>query len=196
MVSEHQEIEAKFAADSVSADVFRAYCNAHLQVIEYKLVEEAPDDYYKSGANVVRERHGPHELTVKRRKTESSTRDRQEVDLHLDRDKPKDVAAFLEAVGFQKVFRLVKTAHIFWARLSPNLVGTVVWYQVWRADKPQERRVFVEVEAEKGSDVTPDTAKRHVREQVKALQDEFKLAEPLNESLWEIYSGERYQVQE
>lgn len=196
MISEHNEIEAKLDAPFVSFDAFKKFALGTLGVERYEVITGTPDVYYEAGANVVRHRINPsrHELTVKRRTSTGSTRDREEIDLHFaKKTQPEDTAAFLRAVGFKEAFTLVKEAHIFWVRLSPQLQATFVIYDVWRAEEPTKKRRFVEIEAEKGSPCTPETGKRHVRAWVKKLQDRFDLGEPLNESLYEIYSGKRYQ---
>lgn len=201
MLSEHDEIEAKLTAEGVPTWDFIQWINSQPYVERYLHIT-GPDRYYESGVNVVRHREdrqdGRHELTVKRRKSDGSTRDRMEIDLHFGKKtKPADVDAFLKATGFTHVFTLVKEAHIFWYKLSENLMATFVIYDVWR-EGPDGTRLdtkrFIEVEAEKGSNVTSDTAKRHIRNQVKLLQTQFGLGEPLNESLYEIYSGKRYQT--
>lgn len=198
MLSEHDEIECKFDATDVSVTAFRGYCMKELEVERFLHVVEHPDDYYKNAeGHVVRHRIDPpeqrHELTVKKRKSASSTRDRHEIDLHFAaKTGTKDVGAFLETIGFTKHMTIVKDAHIFWTQLTPSLKATFVIYDAWRADKPNDDRRFIEIEAEKGSDVTPDTAKRHINAWVKALQEQFGLGEPLNDSLWEIFSGEKY----
>lgn len=196
MISEHNEIEAKLAADGVGEGFFKRYVMENYDVEIFKSIV-SPDDYYESGPYVLRHRRDPggkHELTVKRRKSEGSTRDREEIDLFFqDRTRHEDVAALLRAVGFTRAFTITKEAQIFWIQLTPNVRASIVMYDCWSDIDPVKRR-FVECEVEKGSDVTVDTAKRHIRSLVKALQDEFKLGEPLNESLYEIYSGRRYAV--
>jgi adenylate cyclase class IV len=197
VISEHDEIEAKLAADKIDLQIFKSFVWSTAEVEKFLHVI-GPDRYYESGVNVVRHRQdrqdGRHELTVKRRKSDISTRDRVEIDLHFGKKtQPNDVDAFLRAVGFSHVFTLIKEAHIFWLRVSPNLILTCVLYDVWREDEPTYRRRFIEIEAEKGSDVSPETAKKHVRRWVNMLNNEFDLGEPLNDSLYEIYSGKRYQ---
>lgn len=199
MISEHVEIEAKLEATHVSLSEFKDFVLSAYTIESYKHIL-GPDDYYESGDHVVRHRRDRvdhHELTVKRRKSESSTRDRLEVDLHFAKEtKPEDVAAFLGATGFKKTMTVVKSADIFWIRLTPSLNTTLVIYDVWLEDAgglvPGSQKRFIEVEAEKGSNCTHETAKRHIRSQVKLLQERFRLGEPLNESLWELYSGRRY----
>lgn len=198
MISEHDEIEAKLAADNVSIADFQKYMAEFAGLEKYVRIT-SPDRYYECGPNVVRVRgrdgaNDRPELTVKRRKSEGSTRDRLEVDLHFDdKTKIKDIVAFLGATGYTHSFTIEKESHIYWVKLSDNLMATFVIYDVWLQDEGKRAR-FIEVEAEKGSNVTAETGKRHVREQVKALQARFGVGEPLNESLYEIYSGKRYQV--
>lgn len=196
MIHDHNEIEAKLDAPNVPFDAFKTYVMC-LDVERYEIVSGTPDVYYESGLNVVRHRINPgrHELTVKRRTSTGSTRDRLEVDLHFGKKtEPDDVGAFLRATGYAEAFTLVKEAHIFWVKLSPQLQATFVIYDVWKAEEPNKKRRFIEIEAEKGSPCTPETGKRHVRTWVKNLQATFNLGEPLNESLYEIYSGKRYQT--
>jgi hypothetical protein len=100
----------------------------------------------------------------------------------------------LSATGFIKVFTLWKKAHIFWVQLTPRLEATFVIYDVQIEGDPSSCKRFIEIEAEKGSAVTPETAKRHVNACVADLRSTFKLAEALNDSLYEIYSGKRYQT--
>lgn len=201
MISEHDEIEAKLAADDVNISEFKQWMGRDPGLERYLHIV-GPDRYYESGPNVVRHREdrqdGRHELTVKRRKSDGSTRDRLEIDLHFGKKtKVADVDAFLKATGFLHVFTLVKEAHIYWVKLTDNISATYVIYDVWREGpdgKKLDVKRFIEVEAEKGSDVTSETAKRHLRVLVKGLQAQFNLAEPLNDSLYEIYSGKRYQT--
>jgi hypothetical protein len=100
--------------------------------------------------------------------------------------------AFLKATGFTHAFTLRKDSHIYWVQLTPQLEASFVLYDVWKDQETKSRR-FIEVEAEKGSNVTVETAKRHVQQQVKNMQAAFDLGDPLNDSLYEIYSGRKYQ---
>ena len=196
MISEHNEIEAKLEADDILVSDYCKYMFGTLPT-RYECVT-GPDTYYTNGLNVVRHREKlnskTHELTVKRRKTSQSTRDREEIDLHfLERTGVEDVRAFLKATGFKKEFRLVKTAHIFWMT-SNGVELTHVIYDVWRDDDGSisQNKRFVEVEAEKGSDSTVAHAKREVNAWVKTLGEVFGPRAPLNDSLYEIYSGKKY----
>jgi adenylate cyclase class IV len=199
LISEHIEIEAKLAADKVSLDDFKKFV-MKLNFEQYITVT-GPDSYYERGDEVVRHRmdqkDGRHELTVKKRYSDGSTRNRLEIDLHFPatgKTKTEDVDAFLKATGYTKAFTLVKEAHIFWVKLSPSITSTLVVYSVWNEKTPDQKRRYVEAEIEKGSDVTVETAKRQLSTLVKNMQQELGLKEPLNESLWEIFSTKRYQL--
>lgn len=203
MIDEHNEIEAKLAADKVAVNAFLEkmfFYGIHQFEIETYAHAIGSDVYYKQGDAVVRHRKddtaGWQELTVKRRKSATSTRDREEIDLSFaDKTAYRSVEAFLLATGFKKVFKLIKDAHIFEVKLTPRLKATFVLYDVWDEANPHTtKRRFIEIEAKKGSDITVQTAKVHVSGWEKELRDEWKLDAALNESLWEIYSGERYQT--
>jgi len=198
MIHEHNEIEAKLAADNVPISVFCKFMFSQLPT-RYECVT-GPDTYYRQGENVTRHRQKlnskTHELTVKRRKSNKSTRDREEIDLHFpEKTTVEDVQAFLGATGFEKEFKLVKTAHIFWLPWN-GVELSIVIYDVWRDEegKKESCRRFIEVEAEKGSEATVVAAKKSVNEWVDIFRSNYRLGEPLNESLYEIYSGKRYQL--
>jgi len=201
MISLHQEIEAKLEANPVDpADFIKWVFSKPITgaIKSYKFVT-GPDHYFENEAGyVVRHRdaqtEGLSELTTKRRKSDTTTRDRLEVDLQcVAGTNPNDVHAFFNALGFKAAFTLVKEAYIIYANITPNLEMSFVIYDVWRDDAPDTRRRFIEIEASKGSTVTPETAKRHVNYQVKELREKFGLNEPLNDSLYELYSGKKYQ---
>lgn len=204
MISDHNEIESKLDAKEVTPKAFKAFMVAQegrgqLEIEKYERVL-GNDVYYEQGDNVIRHRsddnYGWQELTVKRRKSASSTRDRLEIDLRFaDGVAYNSVQAFLGATGFKGVFKLTKDAHIFWVRLTPSIKATFVLYESWLTNDPNvDKRRFIEIEMEKGSDVTVETAKRHLSTWVKNVQSQFGLDDVLNESLYEIYSGKRYQT--
>lgn len=199
MISQHEEIEAKLDAGGVDFGDFDRWVWGDYLVRAFRRVS-SPDDYYENGDFVVRHRHGrstsPHELTVKRRHSEDSTRTRLEVDLHFaQQTRTEDVRAFLEATGFKLAFTLKKEARIFYVDYGPELQVTIVLYDVWRqGSSSRDGRRFIEIEAEKGSKCTPEFAREAVASLVEVCRTRFGLAEPLNESLYELYSGKRYQV--
>ncbi len=197
MISQHDEIEAKLDAKDVDLKTFLGWAFKLPNIERSEHCPSTPDDYYERDGAVVRHRGNDlkHELTVKRRKSAASTRDREEIDLKFSYDTDHEsVGAFLRATGYTLAFRLVKNnIHIFWVKPTPNITLVYCIYDVWNEDEKGSRR-FIEVEAEKGSNVTPETGKRYVREAVAEMQKAFKpyLGEPINESLYEIFSGKRY----
>lgn len=190
------------SAEDVHEIHFDEYMRTTYQVKNFIKVC-GPDYYYESGENVLRhrvDRVDHHELTVKCRKSTTSTRDRLEVDLHFaPKTTPADVQKLLGAIGFKKVINLVKDARIYWVQFTKSLAVTFVLYDSWLTyedgtEIPGTTKRFIEIEAEKGSNVSHDTAKRYIRNLVEQLREKFKLGEPLNESLWEIYSGKKYKT--
>lgn len=203
MISHHDEIEAKLDGKEVDLKTFLSWAHKLPNIERSEHSVNTPDDYYECGDAVVRHRglDGKHELTVKRRKSTSSTRDREEIDLFFsDRTPHASVGAFLRATGYKLAFRLIKdNIYIFWTKPTPNITLVYCIYDVWDEDVPGTRRRFIEVEVEKGSNVTPETGKRYLRDAVDEMQRMFLdasfkpiLGEPLNESLYEIFSGKRY----
>lgn len=193
MISELNEIEAKLDARLVLPKQFSKYVMEHWEVENYRRIV-SPDFYWKSGDSVLRHRmkqNGNHELTVKKRTSTASTRDRLEIDLPFDeRTEPDHVEAFLRAIGYTQEFVLQKSAHIFTIRRTASLNIEMVIYDVMLRDKPGTNRRFIEIEAKKGSPISVERAKRHVNEAVAEMCDEFDLPPPLNQSLYEIYSAE------
>jgi adenylate cyclase class IV len=194
MIHEHNEIERKLDATGVDIDAFRRWCSDRLP--EKYVFVNSPDYYYNQNGNVIRHRVNSetnHELTVKKRKSDKNTFDRLEIDLKFaPSTTAKDVEAFIKAVGFTLEFKLRKEAYIFWFQ-EGNTHLTVVVYDVF-CEGHKDRR-FIEVEAEKGSAVSIDHAKKRVNAWVKEIKEKFNLAgEPLNDSLYEIYTGKKYQT--
>lgn len=200
MIHEHNEIEIKLDGTGVDIEefkqfVFKKHPNSFLCIL-------GPDTYYENGTHVVRHRkskraEGGHELTVKRRKSERSTRDREEIDLFFDvnRTKQKDVEAFLAATGFTPVFTLTKQAHIFHVPYVGFSVSAVIYDVCIDQFDPDKTRRFIEVEVEKGGEISVDSAKRLLGSWVAELKVAFPALadrQPLNDSLYEIFSGKKY----
>lgn len=199
MISVHDEIEAKLSADEIDLAAFQEWMQSLPHLERFEHVEGRPDDYYECGSAVVRHRgiDGEHELTVKRRKSDTSTRDREEIDLTFsDEIRHESVGAFLRATGYKLAFRLLKDVYIWWVQPTTNITLVYAIYDVWSDDEgPEKAQRFIEVEAEKGSNVQPETAKRYVRQAVAELQRVFGgLGEPLNQSLYELFSGKTYSL--
>jgi adenylate cyclase class IV len=193
----HREMEIKLAADEVDATEFNAFCFAKAPS-KYMHVF-GPDTYYVQGKNVLRHRkngEGAGELTVKRRTSKKSTRDRLEIDLRFsDATTPDDVERFLGATGWKPQFTVVKDCHIFWFEdRVPHM--EVVLYDVraiFPNGKETPNRRFIEVEVHKAHS-------GHLRG-LSALKDwerqvrkEFRMGETMGSSLYELYSGTQYQM--
>lgn len=199
MISHHDEIEAKLDAQKVDLNTFLGWARQLEDVDRMEHCQNTPDDYYECGEAVVRHRgvEGRHELTVKRRKSATSTRDREEIDLFFsDRTPHESVGAFLRATGYTHALRLSKSnIYIFWVKPTPNITLVYCIYDVWDESGPSRfSKRFVEVEVEKGSNVTPETGKRYLRDAVAAMQKALKpyVGDVVNESLYEIFTGKRY----
>jgi hypothetical protein len=197
------EIEVKYNGGGVSLDSFLDWCLAR-RPVRYERIQ-GPDVYYEQGDNVVRHRHQAGvggEITVKKRKGARSITDRLEINLRFEAGTSIDaVDAFLRATGWTPAFKLAKDAHIFWFE-SGQEKATVVIYQVAREtlDEGGQPRLtdckrFVEVEIESSSNLSERGKKDALRRWRTLLIEAFpELGEPLNDSLYEIYSGKRYLI--
>jgi hypothetical protein len=216
-LSHHSELEAKLVADGLKVGDFKRFMLMNYDIQQYKQIK-GPDTYYEQGVHVVRyrfdSRHHKNEVTVKRRKSVTSTRDRLEIDLPLATGtQPIDIDGFLCASGFKRAFTIVKEGHVYWTRLSKSLEASIVYYTCWEVDISKREagtiaiaetlppvhgsiHTFIEIEAEKGSAVSQKTAERRIQEQVKIFREEFGLDKPVNKSLYEIYSGKPYAMKE
>lgn len=204
MIDAHNEIEIKLDATGVDVEEFKQF--VFKKNVSNFLCVLGPDTYYENenGDRVVRHRKskradGGHELTVKRRKSERSTRDREEIDLFFDlnRTKQRDVEAWLAATGFKPVFTLTKQAHIFHVPYVGFAVSAVIYDVCEGAFDPDKARRFIEVEVEKGGEISVDSAKRLLGAWLAELKVAFPVLadrQPLNDSLYEIFSGKKYLV--
>lgn len=200
MISSSNEIEIKLAADGVEIDDFIKFC-----IIKrpYKYIEVTGTDYYYENAEgeVLRHRVDSafphrHELTAKKRKSESSIKDRQEVDARFAPDtSAQEVRELLLMIGFKEVFNITKTAYIFWIKRGKHNVSVVI-YDVYKNEdaKQLDKRRLIEVEIEKGSDITVETARKNLQQWVDEIKGVFKVSEPMNESLYEIYGKRQYKL--
>lgn len=193
MISECDELELKFDANKIVVDEFIKFCYG-LRPESFKTVT-GPDSYYSIGDAIWRHRADSRELTQKRRKSGVSSQDRLELDLIYDSSMaPAFIDNFLVISGFKPEFVLTKTAHIFYVQKAGHKFSLVI-YDVNKVEngKLTEPHRYIEIEIDKKAVVTADRAKVLLREWKQELQRAFKnLDEPLNESLYEIYSGTRY----
>lgn len=208
----HSERELKFDASKVEKNSFIAWCKQQ-EHIRYLYVV-GPDTYYRQGDHAVRHRHSETksdignagQLTVKRRKSHGSIMDRVEVDLEFaDHIEVADVTAFLLASGWKKEFTLLKAAHIFWFERK-GIEVTVVVYEVGKvmgefqskspliSNKLVNKRLFLEIETEKSNKLNSTEAKAELNWWHNTIAKSFTIGEPLNSSLYEIYSGKKYKV--
>lgn len=196
MISNHNEIETKLDATGVSVTKFAEWCQSQDPRDSREVM--GPDYYYRMEDRVLRHRvqekgkeasAGHHELTVKLRKSDRSTRDRLEIDLPFNTFsvKVEDVSGFVEAIGYRKEFVLTKIAHIFeYQRVI------VAIYDVHQNDDARWYR-FIEIEARKGEDITPDHAKKLVGAWTQKIAEQFGIENrPMNDSLYEFFSGRKY----
>lgn len=201
MPDRHTELELKFAADKVPPRDFVERCMGR-HPSRYDHEATFPDVYYVQNDNVVRHRWipgGAGELTVKRRRSKKNSTNREEIDLLFAPGiSLPDVTSFLDATGWKRLFTLLKSdVHSFWFPLEWGHVN-VAMYTVERLNektrKHELRKRFVEVEVEKGSDITLDASTGVLTSWKHWLDNQFAIGEPLNVSLYEIYSGQSYKL--
>lgn len=221
----HSELEVKFAADlngtSTTAliDAFERLIDkdglGSSVDTDGKIEVSGTDIYYKRGRDVVRQRIGhtefpSNELTVKVRKSKKSIEDRHEVDLTFDKKtRPIDVQQFLKLTGWKEEVSLVKTNHIYFFKekgWNGMRVDTPEKDQWWGFDVAiydvtlsppglHESRRFVEIEIHKDGPMPMDARAHHLKLLSHSLKMGLGLGEPLNESLYEIYTGNKYRIQ-
>lgn len=212
MADKHSEVESKFRAPDISPADLLAYIAletnpGEIRLERYKQVN-GQDVYYTNGDDVVRHRFDGKRrtstLTVKKRKSADSIADRQEVDLPIKEDVPSgDVEAFLKLSGWKPLFAIDKMSYI--AHLScPKPESFTKRYEVCialydvmnlnehEAEAGWER--FLEIEVEKDNDCTHEEALAYLKVWSDKLRADFELAEPLNQSLLELYRPKPEQV--
>lgn len=188
------ELERKFAADMVTEIGFQLWCEQHKP-----LRTEAtgyPDCYYRRGTSVVRHRHsgGAGELTVKQRTSPLDPTKRVEIDLKFDHTTTlDDVVSFVTATGWKHELTLIKHfSHVSWFKHGDAEMALSL-YEVEDVETKIVHRMM-EIEVEKGSEVSEAEALSILNTWCKALSDDFQLGEPLSDSLYEIFSGRRYEM--
>lgn len=196
----HSEVEIKFRADRVSLERYHRFIHgmpAGCQAVSYKQVR-GDDTYYLIGNSAVRYRSdgGGGVLTYKQRKSASSIMNRVEIDLPFsDEVQPKDVEAVLGYLGALKSFTISKTSYIY--RLTGKIgnreyEATVALYDVWRPGRPDLVDRFLEVEVERNNKCSPKIAVKALDAWRRSAQASIEVGEPLNSSLYEIYSKENH----
>lgn len=198
MKAEHRELEVKLDATGLHPDDFNRWCS--LRRPSQYLHTVGTDVYYRQGKNVLRHRKdpagGPGELTVKLRTSTKTTRNRVEIDLKLAASVgADDVARFLEATGWTPVFSVVKDCHIFWfSELTPAVEAVYYCVRCFKPDGIElAPRTFVEFEIHKADSNHPK-ARSVLSDWEKAASKSLQSMPLVHESLYEIFSGERYNV--
>jgi hypothetical protein len=191
----HTEFELKFDASNVDTSPFVQWAMA--QGPTKYIHAKGPDEYYEQGTNVVRHRWFAGkggEITVKRRKDANCITERQEIDLKFDESTMIwDITAFLTASGWVKTLTLNKDAHIFWYNVNEVDV-TIALYSVGLLQDGDlvEQKRFLEVEIEKHMDLNTEEALKTLSWWKARLNSSFSLSKPVNLSLYEMYSGKKY----
>jgi adenylate cyclase class IV len=184
------ELEVKLDATNINESLFRKWI---FNKDPYRtLIVEGYDQFYRRGEDIARLRlcpDDPFQLTIKKRKSLQSIRDRKEVDLEVGRDAAL-VHDFLELDGYTTDIKIFKKAHIFWIKQGKGEV--VVSYYTAQKDIDgtlSEPKAYVEIEVAKGSQIEVDTGKGWLKRWLDEINEEFK-AEliPLNQSLFELFS--------
>jgi len=193
----YDEIEVKYEADSINEYHLRNFLFGNYRVLEFKHVNDSPDDYYTQGTNVVRHRHEDGhqgELTVKLRKAKRSVRDRKEVDLRFAPETTvADVVSFLKYTGWTKLFTIRKSADIYWVE-DKKAVLTVSLYDAYNVESPKITKRFLEIEVEKGTTPTIEEAKVILDTWEKKIESHFDMGTPCTYSLYEYFSGKKYKT--
>lgn len=196
-MDKHSELELKFKADGIDFKVFNKYMLKHAGFNSSKIYTASPDVYYKQGDSVIRHRQNGEnggELTVKQRKDDDSIVDRVEIDLKFaEGTTERDVTAFLLATGWVERLDLNKWSHIYTVRRN-GITSILAFYTVeeYSGLEVNPPRDFIEVEIDKENEISEQQALDELNWWKKDLQFNLGLGEPINQSLYEIYTGERY----
>lgn len=205
-MDQFSEIEVKYDAFGIRPgselrDEFIQRCMKE-SPSSYKYVE-GTDYYYRQGVNVIRIRSDGEksQMTVKQRKSTDSTTDRVEVDLDFAQETSLEhVQRFVMATGFKSDVILHKGSHI-WNFRYPGFEVCVALYDVeeyeeGKLERKGEVRTFLEVEVEKSSKISAEDAVKVLENWSSKFESDFPIDGPLNDSLYEIYSGNQYTMEE
>jgi adenylate cyclase class IV len=196
-VNKHSELELKWNADAINGRKFAAWMMENFVVKSAELFD-GTDYYFRRGTSVVRYRvdHGSttQELTTKQRKSADSIRDRVEVNIPLDKKVAQaDVWALMDTLGFESEVALRKNSHVFHVPSRPlNVVVALYDVKIVGRDTAIPKHTFLEVEVESNAAVDQSVAEATLDRFAEALTEEFGLATPLNESLYEMYTNKLY----
>lgn len=211
--TQYSEVEHKYAADHVHVADFIEWVKSNLVGAKHTPVA-GTDIYYRQGENVIRHRYpmvGAGELTVKVRKDANTTTNRVEVDLPLaPKAEPADVERFLHYSGWLPEVTLFKTCNIYefshpenvstalmssaTSKPSISLVIYDIHHLPSEGQVAKKRRRFIEVEVEKSAGISQMAALSALAWWDSKLREAFKLSDPMNESLYELYTEGRYRT--
>lgn len=198
MTDKHSELEYKFSAENVNEDGFLTWSILR-KPVKYTN-SSCPDVYYvNTNSDVVRHRWGSEAgtLTVKQRKSLTSIANRVEVDLEFAPGIViPDITKFLTASGWKKTLTIYKdSVHVFWFEENDASV-TLSLYTVKKLNEKTQKcgkpKTFLEVEVEKGSNLTNEAAGVLLENWKNELTTTFNLDKPMNLSLYELFSGKKY----
>lgn len=189
-VSNFLEVEYKYRANRIDKYNFLKKC---LSLNPCKnIVVTGPDTYYENkNGSVLRWRLSEdlNELTIKKRFSKKNSLVRKEVELDISDNSVKNTIRFINTLGYKKLFRIYKECNIFWYNTELGQV-CVVYYTV--SHKTKQKRNFIEIEVEKGQNITVDSAKKLVKEWENKLS--LNPNQRINSTLLELYSDKKTEM--
>ena len=99
-----------------------------------------------------------------------------------------DIDSLLLVSGWEPDLALQKDAHVFWFD-DAGYSSTLSLYTV---SDLIDKRSFIEIEIESTSEIDTETALLKLDQWKDSLTKEFDLEPPINESLYELYTGRKY----
>jgi len=184
------ELEIKLDASGLDE---KAFCRWLMDKEPVKYIKvEGADHFFRREDDVIRHRIPPDEpsqLTIKKRTSAVSIRERKEVDLEIPNTSVDLIEDFIGMAGYLPDIKLHKQAKVFWFS-SKKEKAVVSFYTAQLLNSPASSRKIVEVEIEKGSPVSVETAKGYLTKWVQEINAQFKVdLKPLNFSLYEMFSS-------
>jgi len=184
------EMEYKFAADGIDLAKFD---DALQLLLPDEVVSPKVRDVYFQAVDGVSVRHrivdGKYqELTTKKRRNSYSLQCRTEINVKLDLGTdPADMIRLMGMMGYEHQLTLDKptcAVYTFMNDLGEVEVALYTVSMVGDSNKPF--RTFVEVEVK--GEMSENDAADVLNEWKAFLQEAFKLGEPMNTSLYEMYA--------
>jgi adenylate cyclase class IV len=136
-----KEIETKYYANDISMDKFLSIVEPMNP--EWIMVSSYDDYYVNDNGEFIRYRYHDSmgELTIKRKTVEANNNNRIEVNLKTEGKSAKNVAAFVELLGYKANFSIFKTCKIAFLEKA-----VLVYYVVYDPNMNELNR-FIEIEA-------------------------------------------------